>query len=80
MKILKTIVLIFIVFMMLKPFSNTPSSQIPTSYNFKEIFCKESAQLKINELEEVERDFFRQNVYIISYKSPIEKIEKGYCQ
>lgn len=76
MKILKTIVLIFIVFMMLKPFSNTPSSQITTSYNLKEIFCKESAQLKINELEEVERDFFRQNVYIISYKSPIEKIEK----
>ena len=76
MKILKLIVLIFIALMILKPFSSTPSSQIPAAHNMKQIFSEESDRLKINGLEEVERDFFRQNVYIVSYKSPIEKLEK----
>lgn len=73
MKILKFIVLIL---MILEIFSSIPSSQIPAAHDMKQIFCEGSDQLKINGLEEVERDFFRQNVYIVSYKSPIEKIEK----
>ena len=73
MKILKFIVLIL---MILEIFSSTPSSQIPAAHDMKQIFCEESDRLKINGLEEIERDFFRQNVYIVSYKSPIEKLEK----
>lgn len=73
MKILKFIVLIL---MILEIFSSIPSSQIPAAHDMKQIFCEESDRLKINGLEEIERDFFRQNVYIVSYKSPIEKLEK----
>lgn len=73
MKILKFIVLIL---MILEIFFSIPSSQIPAVHDMKQIFCEESNRLKINGLEEIERDFFRQNVYIVSYKSPIEKLEK----
>lgn len=73
MKILKFIVLIL---MILEIFFSIPSSQIPAVHDMKQIFCEESDRLKINGLEEIERDFFRQNVYIVSYKSPIEKLEK----
>ncbi len=76
MKILKFIVLIIISLIILYSFSGNPDSQAPAAHNLKQVFYEESNKLKIDELEEVDRDFFRQNVYIVSYKSPTEKVKK----
>lgn len=76
MKILKFIVLIIISLIILYPFSGNHDSQAPAAHNLKQVFYEESNKLKIDELEEVKRDFFRQNVYIVSYKSPTEKVKK----
>lgn len=76
MKILKFIVLIVISLIILYPFSGNSDSQAPAAHNLKHVFYEENNKLKIDELEEVKRDFFRKNVYIVSYKSPTEKIDK----